>query len=126
MTAALIGAVLGSLALTAALGGILFWQLKRTASAQDRLLETVGDNAELKIQRAAAKVAIADKDRAINILTADRDRLQFALDTVEDQRDELLKEAFDSGDPGAVATAVRDALKRLLPVPKGEDLPDVP
>ena len=112
-----VAALIAALALCAALVALLAWQAKRAGSAMDRLLSTTVAHSELRILLAASEVAVADKDRALNIVIAERDRLQFALDTVEDQRDALLKESLDQASPGSIAIAVRDALERLRPVP---------
>lgn len=123
------GALIAALALTGALAAMLFWQSKRAAKAMDGHVAGVQASAEQQILLAAAQVAAADKERAMNMLIAERNRLQFTLDTVEGQRDELLKEALEHATPGAIAISVRDALKRLRairPLPEAEDVPDVP
>jgi hypothetical protein len=130
MTAVIAGALIAALVLAGALAAMLFWQSKRAAKAMDRALEITTSNADLKILKAAAEVAIADKDRALNIVTAERDRLKSTIDTVTEQRDALLKESLEHATPGTVATSVRDALERLRAfppkLPEAEGVPDVP
>lgn len=129
MTAALVAALIAAMALLGGLSAVLFWQLKRAASAMDKVLGLTQEQAEARVLRAASDVALADKERAMNLLIAERDRLLSTIQTIEDQRDELLKEAFKRATPGSAAIAVRDALKRLQavsPVPKAEGVPDVP
>lgn len=125
-----LGALIASLALCAALTAMLFWQAKRAAGAMDGLLNKASAQAELRALLSAAEVAAADKERAINILTAERDRLQSMVSTVEDQRDALLKESLEHATPSTIAAALRDALQRLRPpepeVPEASPLPDVP
>jgi hypothetical protein len=125
-----LAALIAALALVGGLSGVLFWQLKRAARASDRLLEEVRALSELKILLAAAEVSVADKERAMNLLIAERDNLQSAYDTVKDQRDELLQDALDHATPSTVATSVRDALERLRDFPpklsEAEGVPDVP
>jgi hypothetical protein len=124
-----LGALIAALALALALSAMLFWQMRRAAKAVSEQISYIKVTSELSILSAADKVALADKERAMNMLIAERDRMQFALDTVEDQRDELLQEALESGSPGAVAHALRDALNRLQPPEmelSEEDMSDVP
>jgi hypothetical protein len=132
MTVALVAAVIAAIALAALLAALLFWQMKRAAHAGDELKDALFNLSELRIAEVTSRVALADKERALNITIAERDRLQFTCDTLEDQRDALLTEAFESSNPGAVAGAVRNALERLrnfppkLPeAPDAEALPDV-
>lgn len=130
MTAALVAAVIGAIAVAAILAATLFWQLKRGAKSVDLALKSPEKIAELRILNAAAHVALNDKERTMNIAIAERDRLEFTLDTVEDQRDELLKEALKNATPGTIAIAVRDALNKLRAFPpkqsEAEGVPDVP
>lgn len=129
MIAAVAGALIAALALAGALVAMLFWQLKRSSKAVDGHIAGIQASAEQQILLAASGVAVADKERALNLVTAERDRLQFALDTVEDQRDALLKEALEHATPGTVAISMRDALERLRalrPLPEAEALSDVP
>lgn len=131
MLTAVVVALVTALALSGALAGMLFWQLERSAKSADLALKLTDERAELKILLAADSVALADKERALNLVIAERDRLLFTLDTVEDQRDELLKEALEHATPGTIAISVRDALKRLRVLdPKEasdpEALPNVP
>ena len=125
------GALIAALALAAAIMVFAFWQAKRASYAMDALLAKSSVYAELRILLAASEVALADKDRALNIVTAERDRLEFAVQTVEEQRDALLQEALEHATPGTIAISVRDALKRLRVLdpkeaPEPEALPDVP
>jgi hypothetical protein len=125
ITAALIAA----LALSGGLSAMLFWQLKRSAKAVDGHIAGVQASAELQILLAASGVALADKERALNLVTAERDRLEFTIDVVEEQRDALLKESLDQETPGSTAIAVRNALTRLHPVEtevsEAHSLPDL-
>jgi hypothetical protein len=104
--------------------------MKRAASAMDRVLDLTGALSGQRILLAASAVAVADKERAMNLLIAERDNLQAAYETVKNQRDELLKEALDHATPSSAAISVRDALARLRDLqpklPEAEDLPDVP
>lgn len=124
MLAAAVGGLIASLGVIGGLVAFLFWQSKRAASASDARLKGEKQLSELKLDLAARKVEIADLTKALNEMTANRDRLEFTLDTVEDQRDALIKEALDDGDPRAVAHSIRDALKRLRPV--SPEVPKVP
>lgn len=131
MTAIIAGALVAALALSAALLAMLFWQSKRAAKATDHVIVLVHENAEMTILDAASGVALADKDRALNIVTAERDRLEFTVQTVEEQRDALLQEALEHATPGTIAVSVRDALKRLRVLDTEETthpeaLPDLP
>jgi hypothetical protein len=124
------GALIAALALAAALVALLFWQSKRASRAMDEWVSEVKQKSELTILLAASKVALADKDKALNMVTAERDRLEFTVDTVEDQRDALLQESLKHATPGSAAIAVRDALSRLRAfppnLPEAEALPDLP
>lgn len=130
MAAIIAGALIAALALAGALTAMLFWQLKRSSSSVDKLLAEVRALSELKILYAANGVALADKERALNLLTAERDRLLFTIDTLEDQRDDLLQEALEHATPGSAAIAVRNALERLrafpAKMPDSETLPNLP
>lgn len=123
------GALVAALALAGALSAMLFWQAKRASRAMDKHVASIKETAKLQILLAAAQVGLADKDRALNIVTAERDRLEFTIDTVEEQRDTLLKEALKNATPGSTAIAVRNALDRLRSFPpklsETEDVPDV-
>jgi len=127
----MIAALVATLALLAALSGVLFWQLKRASAAMDKLLAKTEESADQRILLAAAEVAVADKEKAMNLLIVERDNLQSAYDTVRTQRNDLLKEAMENATPGSVATSIRDALERLRDLqpeemPDAEAVPDVP
>lgn len=129
----MLGLVVGIAAVLAALlaGALamLFWQMKRASSTADILLTAAKESAVRQIESAALKVSAADMERAMNIVIAERDRLEFAVDTAEEQRDELLKEAFEHATPGMVATTLRDALERVRDFPTivlSDDMPDLP
>ena len=109
----LIGALIAALAFAAALLILLTWQMKRAASATDKLLVLTKAEASSKILQAASKVALVDKERALNVVIAERNRLEFTVDTVTEQRDALLKESLKNATPGTVAIAVRNALEQL-------------
>lgn len=129
MTIALIAALAAALAVAALGSATLFWQLKRAAKSADKWSSGVEKVAEQQILLAAAQVALADKERAMNMAIADNDRLEFTVETLKDQRDALLKEAFENATPGSIATSVRDALMRLgdsEKVPEADNLPDLP
>jgi hypothetical protein len=129
MLIALAAALATSLALAALTSATLLWQLKRAAKSADKWENSVEKAATLQILLAASKVAVADKERAMNMLIADNDRLEFTVKTIENQRDALLKEAFKNPTPGSIAISVRDALLRLRDseeAPEPEALPDVP
>lgn len=129
MTIALVAALGAVLALLGGSTVVLFWQLKRSASAMDLALELTEEGAEQRILMAAAQVALSDKERAMNMAIADSDRLEFTVETLKDQRDALLKEAFEHATPGSIAISVRDALMRLgntEEVPEPDSVPIVP
>jgi len=126
----MLAALIAALALIGGLSGVLFWQLKRAASAMDKAMKLTEDNADKRILIAAAEVAVADKERAMNLLIVERDNLQSAIEVVQKQRDDLLEDALDHATPSTIATSVRDALERLRSfppkVPEADALPDVP
>jgi hypothetical protein len=131
MTIALVAALAAALALAALTSATLLWQLKRAAKAADKWSSGVETVAEQKILLAAAQVAVADKERAMNMTIADNDRLEFTVETLKEQRDSLLKEAFENATPGSIAISVRDALQRLRlgdkeEAPDSEAVPDLP
>ena len=132
MTTVIAAALIAALALAGALAAMLFWQLKRSSGAVDGHIAGVQASAEQQILLAASGVAVADKERALNLVISERDRLQFALDTVENQRDKLLEEALKHATPGSIAISVRDALERLRDIrqlpeaDEADDLPDLP
>ena len=109
----MIGAVLALAACVAALTGFIFWQGKELRSLRHGERRAVEELGEKKILLAAAKVAVADKDKAMNLLEAERDRLAKALDKKTKQHNELLTKSLKDGDPSTVADAVRDALNGL-------------
>lgn len=109
----MIGAVLGLTACVAALVGFVFWQGKELRSLRKSERAAVDSDNERKILLAAAKVAVADKDKAMNLLEAERDRLAKALDKKTKQHNELLTKSLKDGDPSSIADAVRDALHGL-------------
>jgi len=129
-TVALGAGLLAALGVAGVLTAILFWQLKRAAKSSDKWSSGVEKAAENQILLAAAAVAVADKERAMNMVIAERDRLEFTVETIGKQRDELLKEALDHATPGSTAIAVRNALERLRDfpsrMPEEEALPDLP
>ena len=127
----LIGAFIAALALAGALLAALVWQMKRAASAIDKLLVLTKAEASSKILQAASKVALADKERALNLVISERDRFEVTIETVEDQRDKLLEESFNNATPGTVAIAVRNALEQLRmgnteEAPEAETVSDLP
>ena len=132
ITGVLSAVSIGALSIRGATVALLFWQLKRSAKAVDGHVAGVQASAEMQILLAASQVALTDKERALNIVTAERDRLLSSLNTVEDQRDALLKDSLNNATPSALAVSVRDALERLRFVsevpedPKAETVPDVP
>jgi hypothetical protein len=129
MTIALVAALAAALALAALTSATLLWQLKRAAKSADKWSAGVEKAAEQQILLVASQVALADKERAMNMAIADNDRLEFTVETLKEQRDSLLKEAFENPTPGSIAISVRDALMRLRDseeVQDPEPLPDVP
>jgi hypothetical protein len=129
VTIALAAALGAALALAALTSATLLWQLKRAAKSADKWSAGVEKVAEQRILLVAAQVALSDKERAMNMTIADNDRLEFTVETLKDQRDKLLKEAFENPTPGSIAISVRDALLRLRnpeEVPEPDPLPDVP
>ncbi len=131
MLAVALAAVVAAIALAAALAAMLFWQSKRAASAMQSYVTHVKENAATQLLLAASRVALTDKERALNMVIAERDRLEFTVDTVEDQRDALLKEALNNATPGSIAINLRDALNglRVLDSEEASDpeaLPNVP
>lgn len=109
----MLAAVLALAASVAALVAFVFWQGQELRSLRKSERKAQERASELKILNAAAEVAVADKEKAMNLLIAERDNLTDALDKVKVQRDELLAKTLEDGDPSTVAAAVRDALKRL-------------
>ncbi len=109
----LIGALIAALAFAAALLTLLAWQMKRAASATDKLLVLTKAEASSKILQAASKVALADKEHALNVVIAERDRLEFTVETITEQRNALLRESLEHATPSTIAISVRDALLRL-------------
>lgn len=127
----LIGALIAALAFAGALLALLAWQMKRASNATDKLLVLTKAAATSEILQAASKVALVDKERALNIVISERDRLEFTVDTVTEQRDALLQESLEHATPGTIAISVRDALKRLRmgnteEAPEDEAVPDLP
>lgn len=124
----MLAALIAALALIGGLSGVLFWQLKRSATAMDLALGLTKASSEQRILLAAAEVAVADKERAMNLLIAERDGLESALRVIGKQRDDLLKDALAHATPSTIAAGVRDALKRLQafpPVSEAEAVSDV-
>jgi hypothetical protein len=109
----MIAAVLALAASVAALVGFVFWQGTELRSLRKSEREAREKANDLKILNAAAKVAVADKEKAMNLLEVERENLTDALEKVKRQRDELLTKSLKDGDPRTVADAVRGALERL-------------
>lgn len=101
--------LLGSLGCTLTLIVFAFWQARRAASASDGELAAVRKSGELELQLAARGKAVEDRDRTIETLTAERKRLEAALATVIEQRDQAV--AASITDPKGATDAIRDVLR---------------
>jgi hypothetical protein len=108
-----IAAVLALAGCVAALTGFIFWQGKELRSLRKTERSAVTEAGELKLLNAAAKVAVADKEKAMDLLIGERDNLSNALKLVKTQRDALLEKTLDHSDPTVLADAVRGALRSL-------------
>ena len=109
----MIAAVLALAGSVAALVAFVFWQGSELRALRKAERAAADKASELQILNAAAKVAVADKERAMNLLLEERSGLEKTVETVKAQRDDLLKEALKHATPGSAAIAVRDALERL-------------
>lgn len=102
-------AALGGLGTTAALIGFLFWQAKRAASSNDGELAATKRSGELELALAARGVAVDQRDKTIDALKAENDRLNAAVTEITAQRD-LLVANMNPKDSNAAVDAIRAAL----------------
>lgn len=113
MTYLLASTLAGSLAVVAALVGVLFWQLKRNATASDKLLAMTEDSAELITNHDLDIAAIDDlekQNRRLNnalktaeelvIDCTDVDQLPDLLDQLRKLRTEMPGPTNESGNGG--------------------------
>jgi len=114
----LIGALIATLGIVAAQTAMLFWAFKRMNSATDDHAKALKNMTVISRQLDSEKVASSDLHKALTLLQAEKERLLFTIDTLEDQRNALLEDALKAENPASVAIAVRDALERLRTVPK--------
>jgi len=126
MTAVLVGGIIACLGIIGAQLAILFWQMKRASKAQDGHLQSSRERGKLKRHADEQARGIEDRDKIIDSLKATEEKLEKALKVVKRQRDDLLKEAFDKGDPTATASAIRRALEQLGELSTVSGVSDVP
>jgi hypothetical protein len=73
----------------------------------DKADKVTAENFELKARIVERDVTIGHRDEAIQVLSANRDRLLSVVKMVETQRDEALHDLSKSPDPTGRATAAR-------------------
>lgn len=130
MATTLAAILAGALTILGLLATTLFLALRRLYNSIDEW-ERLNTELALKVLgNATLTTLLEDKSLALDKVISERDRLEFAVDTVEKQRDALLKESFKQASPGTAAIAVRNALERLRDfparLPEEEALPDLP
>jgi hypothetical protein len=101
--------LLGALGSTIALIAFAFWQARRAASASDGQLDAVRKSGQLELQLAAKGKAIEERDKTIETLKAERDRLDDALRVAIEQRDQAI--AASIVDSKGATDAIRDVLR---------------
>lgn len=125
----MIAALVAALSLSLALAALLFWQTKRAAKHVDWYIEGLKKTSGLNVLIAAAKVAMADKENALNEAIADRDKRGDLIESLTKQRNDLLNESLENSTPETMALAVRAALEQLQAIQQPEAteaLPYVP
>lgn len=123
MTYMLVGALAAAIGLAAMLGGALVWAVRKVSSFGEKRVTSAEKAAKAEAETARWQNHVDQLDQVIKAKNAAIDSEVAARKRVEEQRDRAIKRLSETGDPAAVADALRLDLNRLQDLSEVSDLP---